>query len=141
MRFSSCWTPPLPSHFKLSTDVSHRHESDASTSLVVFRDEKGVWISNLIGHERGDSSFLAKALALFHGLSQAWTRGFRWVVCEAGYTGLVVAMEEVRLEKFLASRLGKLEASSGEIDRFLLDGFQEIAIELLAGLQILDYNN
>lgn len=62
-------------------------------------------------------------------------------MCEAGYTGLVVAMEEVRLEKFLASRLGKLEASSGEIDRFLLDGFQEIAIELLAGLQILDYNN
>ncbi|KAJ1379445.1 Ribonuclease H domain [Sesbania bispinosa] len=77
------WSHPLEGFIKLNTDGSRSSSSQRLGFGGVIRNDSGDWIIGFSGN--GGTGYILKAelLAIFHGLSLSWDRGYRKIICES----------------------------------------------------------
>lgn len=102
---SNYWIPPLPGQLKLNIDESFWDLENCMGGGVLFRDDRGSWVAGFTGAKLGVSPFLVEAMAKQYGLTMAWDRGERNLICEST---LIEAVYELDMDQALRV-IGKIK--------------------------------
>ncbi|KAJ1410098.1 Ribonuclease H-like superfamily [Sesbania bispinosa] len=76
------WLPPPPGMVKINNDGSFLAGSGRAGLGVVFRSNSSDWVFGLSSFTTALDSLHAELLAFHLGLSCAWDRGHRAIICE-----------------------------------------------------------
>lgn len=77
-----------------------------------MRTTDGAWITGFFGHLADSDILQLELLGIFHGLEEAWKRGYRIVECRSDYLHAISLVEGILLAVMHMRRLfGILETS------------------------------
>lgn len=77
------WHAPIDNIVKLNVDGSSLDNPGGSGFCGLIRNDKGEWLIGFSGFCGITTNLNAELMAIDHGLSLAWSYGYRDVVCES----------------------------------------------------------
>ena len=80
---SSFWLPPPPSWIKVNVDGSVYWSLNRSGVGGVLRDTNGIWVGGFSCVTSNCDVLHNELYAILHGLSFAWEKGYKEVICES----------------------------------------------------------
>lgn len=89
---SLSFVPPPPGWVKLQVDGSFHRPSSNMSCGGLMRDHHGTWVLGFVSFEGIGEVFLAELLAIIRGLSLAWERGIRKLICISDCEDVVKAL-------------------------------------------------
>lgn len=86
------WKPPMNEFICLNTDGAMRKSISKATAGGCFRDRYGIWRGGFSLNLGNCSAFRAELWGVYHGLNEAWNRGYRQVILQVDNKSVVYAI-------------------------------------------------